>query len=193
MPINRKYKPESIPDQVAGPFPLKIVRLNFQELWRLIKSPGLLIPPGVGSGGTGGTGGSGGGGSGGGGGTTLATREVIQWKANGPYRADTDVDGWWTVTTPCEVYRLRLSRTTPGTSGSTVVDLNRIPAGAGGDKTSMYTTQANRPRIAYTQTDEVACTLPDVVALVAGDRVGIDIDEAERGPREGLALTLEVA
>lgn len=173
--IHRKYDPAKISDKVEARYPLRLVRLCLMELWRILENPSVIF------------GGSGSPGSGGGPGADLATRVVVQWKANGPYRVDTAVDGSWTVNTACEVRNVYLWRGTAGRSGSTILDLNR-------NGVSMYTTQANRPTISYSDADKVvSCALPDTIALVPGDVVYPDTDQREAGIPSDWTLTLEAA
>ena len=188
MPSVRQYRPQPV-EQVS--YDTNSPRKGFGLVQRILTEMDRVLrlvfaPPG--SGGTGGTPGSGGTGSGGGGpGAQLATREIIEWIANGPYRADTIVDGAWVVSTDCEVLHLRLWRGVAGTGGSTILDLNR-------NGSSMYTTQANRPTVTYDDADGVVnCTLPDTVGFAAGDIVTVDTDQRENGRPRDWRLTLEVA
>jgi len=126
--------------------------------------------------------------SSGGSGSSLAGDDVdlYTFRANGPYTVDADVDGSIDVKRPGTITAVWLTRTTPGTSGSTILDLNR-------NGTSLYTTQANRPTILFSDADEqVACTLPDVVGLSIGDALTADTDAVEDGTPEGWALQVVV-
>ena len=78
-----------------------------------------------------------------------------------------------------------LYRKTAGVSGSTIVDIHK-------NGTTIYTTQANRPTIAYNDADhKVDATLPDVVAVNAGDVLTMDIDQVETGSPEDLVVVIE--
>lgn len=56
----------------------------------------------------------------------------------------------------------------------------------------MYTTQGNRPTIAFNDGDlKVDCTLPDVVSVSAGDILTIDIDQVEAGSPANISLIIE--
>ena len=182
--VIHKYDPKNISNHAEGRFPLKLIRLCLMHLWNVLEEPQTLFSPGSGSPGTGS-----------GPGAALATRVVVEWAANGPFRADTAVDGAWVVTTPCEIRALRLWRGTAGTGGSTVLDVNRRPAGsAAGSEASLYVTQGNRPTLTYNDTDSIVpCSLPDVVALAAGDIVTVDTDTKESGIPRDWRLTLEAA
>jgi len=118
--------------------------------------------------------------------TGLSTRPCVQWRANGPYRVDTSVDGAWIVPTACEVKQVWLHRLTAGTSSSTILDLNR-------NGSTMYLTQANRPTIAFDDADlKVSVALPEIVSLALGDIVTVDTDQVEAGAPQSWTLTIEV-
>jgi hypothetical protein len=118
---------------------------------------------------------------------SLATRERARWAANGPYIIGTTVDGGWIVPTAMTISAVWLHRATPGTSSSSIVDLNK-------NGVTMYTTQANRPTIAFNDSDnKVQATLPDITAVAAGDILTMDIDQIEGGIPGDLTLTIEGA
>jgi hypothetical protein len=134
-----------------------------------------------------------GGGSGSGGPADLATRAQVTWTANGPYPVDTAVDGGWMVPTDMKILSVNLYRDTPGTAGSTVLDINRTIVGST-TPVSLYTTQANRPTIAWNDSDyRVQCNLPDAPNVMAGDVVTVDTDQIESGRPMNWRLTLEGA
>jgi hypothetical protein len=119
--------------------------------------------------------------------SSLATRVIRRWTANGPYKVDTSVDGGWISPTAMTISAVWLHRTTAGTSSSTILDLNK-------NGTTMYTTQGNRPTIAFNDADnKVLATLPDVVAVAAGDILTIDIDQIEGGVARHVSLIVEGA
>lgn len=180
----RKWDPDGISNQVLGRFPLKLVRLCLRELYGFIADPVSIFTPGSGSPG-----------SGSGPGAELATRQYFTWVANGPYRVDDEVDGARVVQTACEVRNVRLWRGVPGTSGTTVLDVKRRPAGsAPGDEQTLYLTEGNRPSIAYSDADyEVTCALPDSIALAANDIIIVDTVTKESGRPYNWTLTLEAA
>jgi hypothetical protein len=118
---------------------------------------------------------------------SLATRERARWAANGPYIVGTTVDGGWIVPTAMTISAVWLHRATPGTSSSSIVDLNK-------NGVTMYTTQANRPTIAFNDSDnKVQATLPDITSVAAGDILTMDIDQIEGGIPGDLTLTIEGA
>lgn len=110
-----------------------------------------------------------------------------RWVANGPFRIGTDVDGAYISDTGFTISGVWIYRTNAGTSGSTILDLNK-------NGTTMYTTQGNRPTIAFNDGDKkVDCTLPDVTSVSAGDILTIDIDSIEGGKPRDIILVIEGA
>jgi len=182
MPTTRRrYNPDTIHDHAEGPSlpaAIKTIRLCLRELYGLVDSLTTSTS-------------SGGGSSGGGGASD--SRISVDWVANGPYRVDTAVDGAWLVPHDCEIETIYLYRQTAGSSGQTIVDINRRHiTEAPGTEASLYITQANRPTLAYNDADSVVpCNLPDLTALVAGDVVTIDCDEKDAGKPLNFRLTLE--
>lgn len=69
----------------------------------------------------------------------------------------------------------------PGTGSSTIVDVHK-------NGTTIFTTQGNRPTLAYNDADKVVkSAVPDVVGLAEGDILTIDIDQVAMGAR-GLSV-----
>ena len=133
------------------------------------------------------------GGSGSGTAAGLATRVYLEWCANGPYRVDTTVDGAAVLPTDAKITKVYLWRGTHGTAGSTILDVNVIHSGSTAP-TTLYTTQANRPTITYNAaTNVIACPLPDVLSLIAGDAVTVDTDQKESGLPLDWRLRIEAA
>lgn len=62
----------------------------------------------------------------------------------------------------------------PGTAGSTIVDINK-------NGTTIFTTQANRPTLAFDDANGWAVAIPDVLVCVAGDVFALDIDQIATG------------
>lgn len=71
-----------------------------------------------------------------------------------------------------------------GTSSSTIIDVNR-------NGTTIFTTQSNRPTLAYNDSDKVASAVPDITGLSVGDVLSVDIDQAATGA-EGLSVVVAV-
>jgi hypothetical protein len=68
----------------------------------------------------------------------------------------------------------------PGSAGSTIVDVNIKRAG--GAATTIFTTQANRPALAWNDVNQVAKSGdPDVTAVIEEDVITIDIDQVATG------------
>jgi hypothetical protein len=115
------------------------------------------------------------------------TRVEIEWIANGPFPVDTDVDGGFTAPSAMTIIGVRMYRTTAGSSGSTILDVNK-------NGTTMYTTQANRPTMAFNQSgNKIQATLPDVVSIAAGDVITVDTDQIEGGSPANWRLVIEAA
>lgn len=110
-----------------------------------------------------------------------------RWTANGPFRVGTEVDGAYISDTGFTISGVWIYRSVAGTSGSTIIDLNK-------NGTTMYTTQGNRPTIAFNDGDKkVDCTLPDITSVSAGDVLTIDIDQIEDGKPRDIILVIEGA
>lgn len=73
----------------------------------------------------------------------------------------------------------------PGSSGSTIADINLIRAGSA--LGTIFTTSANRPTLAYNDANGWAVGVPDVVSFLAGDILTLDIDQKATGAAD-LAL-----
>ena len=73
----------------------------------------------------------------------------------------------------------------PGDSGSTIVDVNV-------NDTTIFSTQANRPELAYDDTDGVAKSTPDIVDLTENDILTVDIDQVASGA-EDLTVVIAIA
>jgi hypothetical protein len=100
---------------------------------------------------------------------------LFYWEANGPYRVDTAVDGARPVPKTAVITAIWLYRTTPGSSSSTILDVNL-------NGTTIYTTTANRPTIAFNDSDNlVICATPDVLNMPLGAVLTVDTDQIEAG------------
>jgi hypothetical protein len=84
--------------------------------------------------------------------------------------------GWTNVT----IISVTAQLDTASSSGSVIVDLNRAASGSYGTKTTLYSTQANRPTLAASAFDHNA-TLPNTTSLAVGDHLAVDIDSAGTG------------
>lgn len=121
-------------------------------------------------------------GTGGAGGSTVYQH---RWAANGPYQVDTDVDGAYISDSSFDITSIHMWRGVSGTAGSTVIDINK-------NGTTLYTTQSNRPSIAFNDADKkFDATLPDDVSIAAGDIITFDIDIKDVGNPRDLTITME--
>lgn len=126
-------------------------------------------------------------GSGGGSSTAVATRIEVSFTGNGPFRVGTDVDGHMPFYRAFTIKGATLHRTTQGSSGTTIVDLNI-------NGVTAFTTQANRPSVAAASgpNAQSSTMFPDVTAILAGQYLSMDIDQAETGSPKHLVLTVEL-
>lgn len=123
-------------------------------------------------------------GGGGGGGSSYETwRFVINGKPN----VQTNIDGAWIAPRAGTVTRVTLFRRTAGSSGSTIVDVNK-------NGTTIYTTQSNRPTVTQAGGDNQidATTDFDVSAFAQNDRFQVDIDTVESGNPQDISVIIEV-
>lgn len=109
---------------------------------------------------------------------------IHTFKANGPFRVGSWVDCGFVSPFNFDISQVWMFRSTSGTAGSTVADLNL-------NGTTMYTTQSNRPTILFDDADlKVQATNPDVVAVSGGDVLTFDIDNVESGTPKDLSITI---
>lgn len=114
----------------------------------------------------------------------INTRVQHTWNANGPYRVGTNVDGGYHVPTAMVISAIKLHRDTPGSSGSTQLDINR-------NGTSMYQTNPlSKPSLPFSLTAQNV-VLPSEVSVAAGDIITIDIDVIEAGTPQNLTIVME--
>ena len=96
----------------------------------------------------------------------------------------TNVPNAFIVTKDVEITECYIYCKTPGTASSTVVDVNK-------NGTTIYTTQGNRPTLAYDDADGWASSIPDILTFAAGDVITLDIDAIATGA-EDLVVALSV-
>lgn len=109
--------------------------------------------------------------SSGGGGTSGDWLEFI----DGALVVETDVGGTYIVPRNSTIEAVMIHCKDQGSTGSTIVDVNL-------NGTTIFTTQSGRPELAYDDVDGVATSgSPDVVTLVAGDILTLDIDQIATG------------
>lgn len=111
----------------------------------------------------------------------------VEFTAMGPYRVDAQVDGRHYNRTgrSLTIDDVTMHRETAGVSGSTTIDVNI-------DGTTIYTTQANRPTVAYTEGDDAVDQggTPDVTSWPSNSYVTFDIDAIEGGGRANLRVVV---
>lgn len=81
-----------------------------------------------------------------------------------------DAAGVYIVPRDCTIEAVMIHCKDQGSASSTIIDINL-------NGTTIFTTQANRPELTYDDADGIASGTPDVVDLVAGDMLTIDIDQ----------------
>lgn len=113
--------------------------------------------------------------------------QAIEFTAMGPYLVDTQVDGRHYNRTgrTLNVSDVTMHRERAGVSGSTTIDVNI-------DGTTIYTTQSNRPTVAYSEGDDAVDQggTPDVTACPDGSYFSLDIDAIEGGGRANLRVVV---
>ena len=98
--------------------------------------------------------------------------------------AATNVPNAFIVTKDVEITACYIYCKTPGTASSTIVDVNK-------NGTTIYTTQGNRPTLAYNDANGWASSVPDILTFAAGDVITLDIDAIATGA-EDLVVALSV-
>jgi hypothetical protein len=80
-----------------------------------------------------------------------------------------------------EITSVQIRCKTKGTSSSTIIDVHRIDFETSVDST-IFTTQANRPTLAYNDADGIAESgTPDIITLTKGDLLLVHIDQVAPG------------
>jgi hypothetical protein len=97
----------------------------------------------------------------------------------------TNVPNAFIVTKDMEISACYIYCKTPGAASSTVVDVNK-------NGVTIYTTQANRPTLAWDDANGWASSVPDILIFAAGDVITLDIDQVATGA-EDLVVALSVA
>jgi hypothetical protein len=117
------------------------------------------------------------------------TRITFIWNVVGNIGVGTLVDGGRVAPFDMTIESISLWRGIAGTPAtSLIVDLNK--AGSGSSPLTLYTTQANRPKITSDGTNNVAivATLPDQLNVLQGEFLSMDIDSAETGLSQNMNL-----
>ena len=105
-----------------------------------------------------------------------------RWFVDGRLAALTRVGGRFVAPENLTVDGVYITAGDKGTASSTIVDVNR-------NGWTIFTTQANRPTLAYDAAEPWAVGTPDGNILYAGDQLSIDIDQVATGAA-GLGVTV---
>jgi hypothetical protein len=109
---------------------------------------------------------------------------AVDWFVDGALATETGVTAWVSPKS-ATISSIIAYCSTKGASGSTTIDIHK-------NGTTVFTTQANRPSVAYNDADGWATGTPDVTSLLEGDVLTLDIDAVATGA-EGLAVVIELA
>jgi hypothetical protein len=102
-------------------------------------------------------------------------KQTHEWYVSGNLATGNNQGGVWIVPQTLTVEKAYIYCKNPGTAGNTVVDVNK-------NGTTIFTTQTNRPALAYNDADKKAVSgAPEVTGLVEGDIITIDIDQTATG------------
>ncbi len=102
-------------------------------------------------------------------------KQIHEWVVAGTLGTGAEQGGVWIAPRSLTIEKAYIYCKTPGTAGSTIVDINK-------NGTTIFTTQGNRPALAYDDADKKAESgTPDVTSLAEGDIVSIDIDQVAAG------------
>jgi phage-related tail fiber protein len=120
-------------------------------------------------------------------GVASASVESMRFVGDGVVALATNLDGAWIAPRACTIKRITLFRRTAGSALSTIVDVNK-------NGTTVFTTQANRPTIAFGDGANAisAHTDMDVTALAQNDRIEVDVDAKETGSPKDITVIIEV-
>lgn len=103
-------------------------------------------------------------------------RLQFNFDVNGALSAGSLIDAGRGMSTAMTIVAVTLFRGANGSGGTTTVDLNI-------NGVTAYSTQANRPVVTSASGDNqvILATLPDVLAVIAGDYLSMDVDTIETG------------
>jgi hypothetical protein len=102
-------------------------------------------------------------------------KQTKNWYITGSLGTGTEQGGAWIVPQSLTIEKVYIYCKITGSAGSTIVDINK-------NGTTIFTTQANRPTLAYDDADKKAESgTPEVTDLAEGDVVSIDIDQIATG------------
>ena len=106
------------------------------------------------------------------------------FSVDGRLAVATNVPNAFIVTKDIEISACYIYCKTPGTAGSTVVDVNK-------NGVTIYTTSGNRPTLAFDDANGWSSSVPDVLTFAEGDIITLDIDQVAPGA-EDLVVALSV-
>lgn len=110
-----------------------------------------------------------------------------QWVVDGPLAVADEAGGVYAVKQPISITSVWMYAQTTGTSGSTIVDVDRSIDGV--TWVTLFTTQANRPTLAFDDADHQAMGTPDVTRVDPGALLRMNIESVAIGAR-GLSVML---
>lgn len=96
------------------------------------------------------------------------------WHLEGSLLSSTGVGMTVVIPDTGTIQKVLMNIETLGTSGTTTVDLHL-------DGTTIFTTQANRPSLAYNAAAHFVEAIPDVLSVTSGQRVTLDLDSVAVG------------
>ncbi len=110
---------------------------------------------------------------------------IVSYRLMGVLLAKTNIDGGMYIPFAGTVVSVSLYRGTAGSSGSTLVDIHK-------NGTTVFTTQGNRPTLAFGAGQKVTVTNMDVTSVSAGDVFTCDVDQIDAGNPEDVIVVLEL-
>jgi hypothetical protein len=111
-------------------------------------------------------------------------KHTKEWYLSGALSIAVEQGGVWIVPRALVIEKVYIYCKTTGSVSSTIVDINK-------NGTTIFTTQANRPDLAFDDGDKKAESgAPDVTALVEGDIVSIDVDQIATGAADLSAIII---
>ncbi len=102
-------------------------------------------------------------------------KQTHEWYISGSLATGNNQGGIWITPQSLTIEKAYVYCKNTGSAGSTIVDINK-------NGTTIFTTQANRPTLAFDDSDKkVVSGTPGVVELIEGDIITIDIDQIATG------------
>ncbi len=102
-------------------------------------------------------------------------KQTKNWYIAGSLSVGTEQGGVWVAPQTLTIEKVYIYCKTVGTAGSTIVDINK-------NGTTIFTTQSNRPALAFDDQDKKAGSgAPDITNLAEGDVLAVDVDQIAAG------------